>query len=154
METPNASSQDSRYQELISRLEPLAKDLLVNQDKLSLLLNSQEWPLLLRILGHLEDRSHRTLARSRLPLELYRAQGALKMITEIKGLKENLKQLSENFKLALEETDPNLRPEVFYDEELEILKRESAKYAAGLPTTGDKPLGPNTGRPKRTTGGD
>jgi hypothetical protein len=76
------------------------------------------------------------------------------VIREVKGFKENLRKLTENFKIALEEKDQSRRPEVVYDEELEALQRESAKYAAGLPTSGDKPSGPNTGRPSNTTGGD
>ena len=154
METPNASSQNSSYQELISQLEPLAKEFLDNQDRLSLLLNSQEWHLFLRLLGHLESRSRRTLERSHLRPEIFKAQGALQVIREIKGFKENLKKLTENFKAALEENDKSKRPEVVYNEELEALQRESAKFAAGLPTTGDKPIGPNAGRPSNTTSGD
>jgi hypothetical protein len=56
--------------------------------------------------------------------------------------------------LALETQNNSKGPEVIYDEELETLQRESAKYAAGLPTAGDKSLGPNTGRPSNTAGGD
>jgi len=154
MEIPNESSQDSSYQELISQLEPLAKEFLANQDRLSLLLNSQEWLLFLRLLGHLESRSRRTLERSHLRPEIFKAQGALQVIREVKGFKENLRKLTENFKIALEEKDQSRRPEVVYDEELEALQRESAKYAAGLPTSGDKPSGPNTGRPSSTRSRD
>ena len=154
MEIPTASSPSSTYQELISRLEPLAKEFLDNKETLYLLLNSREWRVFLQLLGHLESRSRQTLERSHLRREIFKSQGALQVIKEIRGFKENLRKLDENFKAALEETDKSKRPEVIYDEELETLQRESAKYAAGLPTTGDKLIGPNTGRPINTTGGD